>query len=101
MNLRGCELAVLSACESGLGKLDKDGVFGLQRGFKNAGVHALMMSLKSIYDKQSAEMMILFYKNWIKVGSKHKAFVRTLRELREQGWSGEHWADFILLDSLD
>lgn len=100
MNLRGCELAVLSACESGLGKLDKDGVFGLQRGFKNAGVHALMMSMKNVYDKQSAEMMILFYKNWIKCDSKHKAFVRTLRELRKQGWSSEQWASFILLDSL-
>lgn len=101
MDFRDCELAVLSACESGLGRLDKDGVFGLQRGFKNAGVHSLMMSLKSIYDKQSADMMILFYKNWIKEGSKHKAFVQTLQELRKQGWSSEHWASFILLDALD
>lgn len=101
MNLRECELAVLSTCESGLGKLDKDGVFGLQRGFKNAGVDALIMSLKSVYDKQSSEMMIMFYKNWIKERSIHRAFVKTLQELRGLGWSGKHWANFILLDSLD
>lgn len=101
MNFRDCELAVLSACESGLGKLDKDGVFGLQRGFKNAGVHSLMMSLKSIYDKQSADMMVLFYDHWIKEGSKHKAFVQTLQELRKKGWASEHWASFIMLDALE
>lgn len=101
MNLRECELVILSACESGLGKLDKDGVFGLQRGFKNAGVSSLIMSLKKVYDQQSAEMMVLFYKNWIKYESKHRAFVKTLQELRKQGWTGEHWACFILLDALD
>lgn len=101
MNFRNCELAVLSACESGLGKLDKDGVFGLQRGFKNAGVNSLLMSLKKIYDQQSAEMMILFYKNWIKEKSKHKAFVETLQQLIKQGWKSEDWASFILLDALD
>ena len=46
MNLRECDMVVLSACETGSGKFGSDGVFGLQRGLKNAGVHTLLSSLK-------------------------------------------------------
>ena len=65
MNLRQCDLAVLSACETGLGKLGSDGVYGLQRGFKNAGVRTLLMSLQKVYDKATVELMIKFYQHWM------------------------------------
>lgn len=102
MNLRQCDLAVLSACETGLGKLGNDGVFGLQRGFKNAGVRTLLMSLKKVYDYSTAEMMICFYNNLMKGQSKREALVNAQKEIRDKGFSeSKYWASFILLDALE
>jgi CHAT domain-containing protein len=101
MNLRQCDLAVLSACETGLGKLGDDGVFGLQRGFKNAGVHTLLMSLKNVYDESTADMMIGFYRYLTKGISKREALVRAQRDIREAGFKdSKYWATFILLDAF-
>lgn len=101
MNLRGCDLAVLSACETGLGALGADGVFGLQRGFKNAGVRTLLMSLKEVYDQSTAEMMIRFYSHLMSGESKREALVNAQKELRSLGYiDSDHWATFILLDAF-
>lgn len=101
MNLRQCNLVVLSACETGLGKLSGDGVFGLQRGFKNAGVHTLLMSLKKVYDESTAELMIRFYRHLVhNGGNKREALVAAQKELRAMGFTdAKYWATFILLDA--
>lgn len=101
MNLRRCDLAVLSACETGLGKLGGDGVFGLQRGFKNAGVHTLLMSLQKVYDNSTADLMISFYRHLMAGIPKREALVKAQKEIREMGYSDpKYWATFILLDAL-
>lgn len=101
MNLRQCDLAVLSACETGLGKLGGDGVFGLQRGFKNAGVHTLLMSLKNVYDDSTADLMIGFYKHLMSGASKREALVKAQQDIRAKGYTDpKYWATFILLDAL-
>ncbi len=102
MNLRSCNLAVLSACETGLGKLSDDGVFGLQRGFKNAGVESLLMSLVPVYDTATTELMISFYHHLISGKSSHESFFLAQRELRDKGYKdSKYWATFILLDAID
>ena len=102
MNLRHCDLVVLSACETGLGKLGDDGVFGLQRGFKNAGVHTLMMSTKKVYDNTTATLMVNFYCHLNEGLSKREALVKAQQEIRESGYNdAKYWASFILLDALD
>ena len=100
MDLRHCTLAVLSACESGLGKQGSDGVFGLQRGFKNAGVHTLLMSLRKVYDASTARLMGLFYSNLMKGHTKRESLVLAQQQLRKEGYQDmTHWASFILLDA--
>lgn len=101
MNLRQCELAVLSACETGLGKLGGDGVFGLQRGFKNAGVHTLLMSLKNVYDESTADLMINFYQHLMNGATKREALVKAQQDIRKKGFNDpKYWASFILLDAF-
>lgn len=102
MNLRHCDLAVLSACESGLGKTAADGVFGLQRGFKNAGVHCLLMSMKPVYDQTTALLMTSFYSHLLSgKTTRHEALRLAQKDLREAGYTApKYWAVFILLDAL-
>ena len=102
MNLRQCEMAVLSACYTGVGGQGTDGIFGLQRGFKNAGVHTLLMSLKSVSDEATFKLMASFYEGLAKGLSKREALVKAQRYLRENGYDkGGAWAPFILLDAFE
>jgi len=66
MDLRGTELAVLSACDTGLGEARHgEGVFGLRRGFLLAGVKTLVMSLWKVDDLAAVLLMDRFYENLI------------------------------------
>lgn len=66
LNLQGTELVILSACETGLGKdFNIDGIFGLRRGLQEAGADAVMMSMWSVPDKETQELMSLFYEKWL------------------------------------
>lgn len=82
MNLRNCQLAVLSACETALGKMGDDGVFGLQRGFKNAGVHTLLMSLRQVNDKATAELMTQFYRHLMAGSTPNESLRKAQQYLR-------------------
>jgi CHAT domain-containing protein/tetratricopeptide (TPR) repeat protein len=63
LDLRGCEVVVLSACQTALGDLKRSqGVLGLQRSFHAAGVKTLVTSLWSVHDAATLELMDEFYK---------------------------------------
>jgi CHAT domain-containing protein len=84
LNLEGTELVILSACETGLGKeLNGEGVFGLRRGLQEAGADSVMMSMWSVPDKETQELMALFYKNWLGGMEKPEALRQAQLEERE------------------
>jgi CHAT domain-containing protein len=98
LNLTNCNLVVLSACETGLGDIKgSEGVFGLQRAFKMAGVEFLIMSLWQVPDKETAEFMELFYKNLTKLKDISIAFNTTQKSMRKK-YDPFYWAAFTLIN---
>ncbi len=100
MNLSNTELVVLSACETGLGDIQgNEGVYGLQRAFKIAGVKYLIMSLWQVPDKQTSLLMTTFYKKWLEDKMTiPDAFHAAQKELREIGLDPYQWAGFVLVE---
>ena len=83
LDLRGLDLVALSACETGLGEIKGDGVFGLQRGFKNAGANSLLMSLWKVDDEATRLLMTQFYKNLTSGMSKFESLRQAQKYVRE------------------
>ena len=106
LDLRGCDLAVLSACETGLGDISSEGVMGLQRGFKKAGVRSIVMSLWKVADRPTQEFMTEFYRHLTAGEGKRASFLAGQRFLQEKYPTNlpqdearpPYWASFILLD---
>ncbi|MFH0894080.1 MAG: CHAT domain-containing tetratricopeptide repeat protein [Bacteroidota bacterium] len=97
-NLRNTDLVVLSACETGLGDIKTgEGVYGLQRSFRVAGAGSVIMSLWQVPDKETTELMILFYENYIKTNNKHESF-RKAQQAMAKKYPPFYWAAFVLVE---
>lgn len=98
LDLTGCELVVLSACETGLGFSDtSEGVYGLQRSFKLAGAKYLLMSLWDVDDRATTLLMTEFYKNMIAGKTLEAALDESKKTVKEKYPSPEDWGAFVLL----
>ena len=99
LNLKKTKLVVLSACETGLGKIEgSEGTFGLKRGFKLAGVEQMIVSLWSVPDKETMELMTLFYTDLAKTLNPVISFEKAQKEMRNRyPTEPEKWAGFVLV----
>jgi len=99
LNLKKTKLVVLSACETGLGTIDgSEGTFGLKRGFKLAGVEQMIVSLWPVTDKETMELMTLFYTDLTKTLNPIASFEKAQKEMRNKyPQEPEKWAGFVLV----
>jgi len=100
MNLLNTQLVVLSACQTGLGDVKgSEGVEGLLRGFKMAGVRYLILSLWEVPDKETVEFMQRFYGNWLGGQEIRTAFRNTQRQMHARYPDEPYkWAAFVLVE---
>jgi CHAT domain-containing protein/tetratricopeptide (TPR) repeat protein len=98
LDLSACQLVVLSACETGLGDINgSEGVFGLQRAFKMAGVKNIIMSLWKVPDAQTSELFEVFYNECFAGKTIHEAFQSAQSKMKAK-YSPYYWAGFVLLE---
>ena len=101
MDLSDTDMVVLSACKSGQGKATSEGLYGLQRAFKKAGVGTIVMSLWNVNDKVTSEFMVAFYEQLTdkaNVWNKRKAFEEAKEIIRKKHSDPYYWAAFVMLD---
>jgi CHAT domain-containing protein len=93
------DLVVLSACETGLGKeIRGEGIVGLTRGFMYAGVSRVMVSLWSVNDRATEELMAAFYEKLLKEKLTPAAALRAaqMTMAKDKQWSAPYyWAAFV------
>jgi CHAT domain-containing protein len=98
IDMRKNFLVVLSACETGLGDIKgAEGVYGLQRAFKMAGVKFIISSLWQVPDKETVEFMEKFYSNIFSLKDIRKAFSETQKAMRQK-YDPYYWAAFVLIE---
>lgn len=102
LDLHGVDLAILSACQTGTGIISNDGVIGIQRGFKKAGVNSILMSLWSVNDESTSIFMTKFYEALAKYNDKQQALNEAQNYLivNTKYKDPHYWAAFVLLDGI-
>ena len=107
MDLRGTRLVTLSACETGVGEVKRgEGVLGLRRAFSVAGAQSLVMSLWSVPDKSTRDLMQGFYAKMFETGDGPMALAdaqRSVINARRSGGKAAHpfyWGAFVISDGF-
>ncbi len=95
------DLVTLSACQTGLGKLLSQGMIGLSRAFLAAGARSLLVSLWRVDDEATKEMMIAFYREYLRHGNKGLALQQAMQHTRQRHPEPKFWAAFTLLGMVE
>lgn len=97
----GAELVVMSACSSGQGVINDDGVIGLSRAWMAAGAPSVVVSLWAIPDEPTRELMVEFYRRLSDGSGKAEALRAAMLATRAKHPSPVNWAAFVLLGEPD
>ncbi len=98
MHLMTTDMVILSACESGTGKVTSgEGVYGLHRGFQTAGAKSVLMTLWKVDDQATKDFMISFYEDWVLSHDVKRAYQYAQEQTREKYKNPYYWAAFILV----
>jgi CHAT domain-containing protein len=93
-----CGLVALSACETGINEVAPgDELLGLARGFFSAGAPSLLLSLWTVDDEATANLMTSFYKLLLAGHAPAEALRGAQLELLKQQQHPFFWAPFILM----
>ncbi len=95
------ELVVLSACDTGRGRLTGDGVIGLSRSLISAGVPSVLVSLWSVPDAPTALLMTEFYQNLQKGSDKAQALRQAMLTTMKTNPNPVDWAAFTLIGEAE
>ncbi|PLZ22165.1 hypothetical protein CBP30_06390, partial [Fischerella thermalis WC157] len=96
------ELVVLSACNTGQGRITGDGVIGLSRSLMAAGVKSAIVSLWSVPDAPTAELMKEFYQNYLQQGmNKVQALRQAMLKAKDKHPNPKDWAAFTLIGEAE
>ena len=106
LDMKGVQLTVLACCETGLGQVTADGVYGIQRGLKNAGVKAMIISLWEADDATTNELMTDFHKRLKEGETVAQAFrnarLKVMQSVTDDFGSYPHLRNvFVLIDALE
>jgi CHAT domain-containing protein len=98
LNLKA-ELAVLSACNSGSGKIaEGEGIMALPKGFLYAGVPNIIASLWIVHDERTKELMVAFYRHLLEDKVNYaEALRRAKLDCIEKGFLPVDWSGFVLI----
>ncbi len=91
------DLVVLSACDTGLGNITGDGVIGLSRSLLAAGTPSVMVSLWSVPDAPTAELMTEFYRQLQQGQSRAQALRQAMLKTMQTHPDPKDWAAFTLI----
>ncbi|MFB2894653.1 CHAT domain-containing protein [Aerosakkonemataceae cyanobacterium BLCC-F50] len=95
------ELVVLSACNTGQGRLTGDGVIGLSRSFISRGVPSVIASLWSVPDAPTASFMVEFYQNLQRRLDKAQALRQAMLTIKAKHPNPANWAAFTLIGEAE
>lgn len=99
LDLDNINVCVMSSCQSGLGDIDTDGVWGLQRAFRIAGCKSLICTLDYVGDDDAQLFMTTFYKEAALRKTIHESFKIAQRTLyTAHSKSPKRWNKFILIE---
>ena len=86
MDLKGIELVVLSACNTGLGEnISGEGIYGIRRAFELAGCQTLLLTVEEVDDYNSAIFMKSFYERYNQTNNIYQSFKDTKEYLKQHG----------------
>ena len=100
LDLSKTGLVVLCCCETGLGYVTPDGVYGIQRGLKNAGAKAIICTMWDIDDEASAYFMIRFHQYLKENKDLYKSFYQARESMKEEYDEPSYRDAFILIDAI-